>query len=250
MNQKIDIIHTPCKDCVFAVYDGNTQISCLTGSLERYKNSGIEVLEAYDDTKEFFILNKKKCLSYRDNKWLQKQESSDLLKACEVVLKENEIKYIAVLYIEEDTDLDQFTKILDCLQSQSIKPKGLMVIQEKYKKYKISVKDITPLLNKTGIHWRLQNFIDESMTKDRRIQSIIKSAPLDRFYFLIYPSQYVFDNYIEKISKYINDGHSFGCININNNLFFSYLTYMYVMNMKNTDLLSDKTAHIFYETIS
>ena len=31
---KIDIIHTPCKDCIFAEYDGDTQTSCALNKLE------------------------------------------------------------------------------------------------------------------------------------------------------------------------------------------------------------------------
>ena len=31
---KIDIIHTPCKSCVFAIYNGKTQISCELNKIE------------------------------------------------------------------------------------------------------------------------------------------------------------------------------------------------------------------------
>jgi hypothetical protein len=247
---KIDIIHTPCKSCVFAIYNGKTQISCELNKIEHYRNMGVEVLEVYDDSQEFFVLNKKRCLSLRNKEWYDKKNLTSINDAKSLVVQENELKYIAVIYFEESTSLDDFNKIIDSLINQKIKPKGIMVIREKYKTYSTSIKDISPILNDLKIPWRLQNFIDEEMTFDHRVRAIIKSAPVDRFYFLIYPSQYKDYNFSEKINSYIQNGHSFGCININDNLFFSYLTLNYVKSLNDSNLLTNKDMHTKYEEIS
>lgn len=51
---------TSCKDCVLAVYDGNTQTSCLANRINK-----IDHIEAYDDDKEFFVVERF-CNYYRN----------------------------------------------------------------------------------------------------------------------------------------------------------------------------------------
>lgn len=247
---KIDIIHTPCKSCKFAQYDGDTQISCSLNKIEDYRSRGIEILEVYDDNKEFFVINKKKCLYFRSQEWYEKKNLSNIAEAELLVKQENELKYIAVIYTEPDTSIETFKSIVESLMDQYIKPKGLMIIREKKIKYTISIKDISNILTQYSVPWRLQNFIDEDMTFENKIKAIIKSAPVDRFYFLIYPSKYTHCNFIEKINRYIHDGNTFGCININDNLFFSYLTVNYAKNLKDINLLSQTDIHTKYETIN
>jgi hypothetical protein len=58
-------IKTSCKNCAFAVYDGKTQKSC---SFDRIGHFGDSIVEAYDDQKEFYIINKF-CNYYRDKAW-------------------------------------------------------------------------------------------------------------------------------------------------------------------------------------
>jgi hypothetical protein len=247
---KIDIIHTPCKDCIFAEYDGDTQTSCALNKLEHYKNNGIEILEVYDDSKEFFVVNKKKCLYFRNNEWKTKKELRDITSAINLVNEEAQIKYIGVIYLEPETSIDTFNNIIESLLNQKIKPKGLMVIRDKHIKYPISVKQISDKLTQYDIPWRMQNFIDADMTFNDKVKAIIKSSPINRFYYLIYPSKYIYTNFIDRITSFIENGGIFGCININDNLFFSYLTLNYVKNINNLDLLLDNTTHTYYEKIN
>lgn len=250
MDNKIDIIHTPCKSCIFAIYDNKTQTGCELNKIEKYRAIGLQILDVYDDDKEFFVINKKKCLYFRDQSWYNKKELSSQKDAKNLVNEENELKYISVIYLETQTSFDDFKKIVESLMSQSIKPKGIMIIKEKKLKYLVSIGQISKLLTSINIPWRLQNFIDDGMTFNDKIKAIVKSAPIDRFYFLIYPSKYIECNFIEKISNYIQNGNSFGCINIHSNLFFSYLTLNYIKNLTNKDLLTDIETHTQYETIN
>lgn len=250
MSNKIDIVHTPCKKCVFAIFDGDTQKGCFLNKIEKFKAKGFEILEVYDNEKEFYVINKKKCLSYRESDWLQKRNCSNLDDASKVLQDENTMKYIAVIYLEENTTKEEFETIISSLMQQKIPPKGLMIVRDKYKEYHLNIKDITPILNGSGIHWRLQNFIDETMTYDQKIKAIIKSAPIDRFYYLVYPSKYLINNFAEKIDNAIQDGTTFGCVNINGNLFFSYLTMLYAQNLTGSNLLEQTDMHTNYETIN
>lgn len=246
---KISVIHTPCKSCKFADYRDNIQISCLLGKIDLYKKRNIEVLEVYDEEKSFFVINNKKCDSFRTEQWYEKNNMGSIEDAKALVSKENELKYIAIIYTETDTTIDDFKKIVDSLVSQQIRPKGVMVIREKNQKYLISIKEMSLILNEAKIPWRLQKFIDEDMDFDQKIRASIRSAPVDRFYFLIYPSKYIYCDFIKKINQYMADGNSFGCINLNGNLFFSYLTLTYIKNLKDIDLLHQTDIHTKYETI-
>ena len=52
----ISKIHTPCKDCVFALYNDITQVGCKTKTLDIFKQRGVTILEVYDEEKEFYVI--------------------------------------------------------------------------------------------------------------------------------------------------------------------------------------------------
>jgi hypothetical protein len=66
---KLKSIHTSCKDCIFANYLALTQIGCKANQLDLFKQNGIDIVEAYDDEQEFYIINGKQCLFYRPSEW-------------------------------------------------------------------------------------------------------------------------------------------------------------------------------------
>jgi hypothetical protein len=59
--QQDNIIRTKCKDCVLAIYNKNTQTGCLADRINK-----LEHFEAYDDEKEFFVIERL-CNYYRDD---------------------------------------------------------------------------------------------------------------------------------------------------------------------------------------
>lgn len=66
------VIITNCKNCAFAVYNENTQTGCAANRIDKFKELAIE---AYDNDKEFFIINRF-CNLYRDNdQWANKDIS-------------------------------------------------------------------------------------------------------------------------------------------------------------------------------
>jgi hypothetical protein len=58
-------LQTSCKSCVFATYDDKTQIGCLHERIEKFRPN---VIEAYDEEKEFYVINGL-CNLYRNSKW-------------------------------------------------------------------------------------------------------------------------------------------------------------------------------------
>ena len=49
-------LQTNCKTCVFATYDGGTQVACEAGRVEKYEKQGL-LIEAYDNDKEFYVID-------------------------------------------------------------------------------------------------------------------------------------------------------------------------------------------------
>lgn len=61
---------TPCKNCIFAAYDEDTQIGCHLGKLDVYRKRGAEILECYDQDREFYVIKDRQCPHFRNLKWL------------------------------------------------------------------------------------------------------------------------------------------------------------------------------------
>jgi len=56
---------TSCKNCIFAIFEGNTQTGCEHGRIEKF---GELKIDAFDNQKEFFVINRL-CNAFRINGW-------------------------------------------------------------------------------------------------------------------------------------------------------------------------------------
>jgi hypothetical protein len=65
-------IKTSCKECVFAEYTDKTQVGCSANRIHHFKDLAVE---AYDDDKEFYVINTF-CNFYRQDKWLKDGEDN------------------------------------------------------------------------------------------------------------------------------------------------------------------------------
>jgi hypothetical protein len=249
-NKKLSVIHTPCKECVFAEYDHKRQTGCAAGMLDKFKNSGYDIVEVYDNEKEFFVINNKKCIFMRKINWLNNRGFNSLTKAVEEAKKENEIKYILILDINKNTSLYSIQNVINFFNKQEIIPTGILVITNTNEDLQIKIKDIAKLLDIQKIKWRIQKFIDQSLNFTQKIKAIIQSAPVNRFYFYIDPMKFDSNNLnMSVLNTKILDGLVFGCLKIGGGLFFSYLSWQYAKLNKNIDILLDSQYHTYYENI-
>ena len=60
-------LHTSCKECVFAVYEGDTQVDCSADRLSILQKNN-SVIEAYDKDREFYVVDCF-CNYFRPPKW-------------------------------------------------------------------------------------------------------------------------------------------------------------------------------------
>ncbi len=155
-------IHTPCKECSFAKYESNTQVGCSLDLLEKYRTKGLEILEAYDDDKEFFVINGKKCSGYKDTKYFtaKKLDSLSLEDKIDYVKKLMTIKYIMVVNLKTLT-IEQLGSLVNKIKVLDIKPKKIVLIRYPEDKDTYSLKIVKDLLNDLNIEWRLQSVLND-----------------------------------------------------------------------------------------
>jgi hypothetical protein len=185
--EEISIIHTPCKSCVFAAYSNKTQTGCHLDLLEKYKNHGVQILEAYDNELEFFILNKKKCFGYRENSWFITHglsEDSTIEQKIQKFKESNNIGYLLVINFLETGDSDNdLYNLRKSLSGLKVQPKKLVFVRGSTGPDRTDYKGIQSLMKKTGIScpWRIQTMVDDSLSNEDILHNIINLDKSIRF---------------------------------------------------------------------
>lgn len=161
-------IHTVCKDCTFATYKDKTQVGCYIDMLMKYEASDkIEVLEAYDDDKEFYIVNGKKCPGYKEENYFKSRDLQDLSleEKASYVKSRIKLNYMAVINTA-NLPITKFRKILQTLKKTSIKPNMICLVINEESKY--SYNQYLESLNKSkiGCKWRMQTSLIKEQTYD------------------------------------------------------------------------------------
>lgn len=172
---EINAIHTSCKNCVFAKYNDLTQIDCELSYIEKYKNKNVSVIEAYDEEKEFYIINNKKCLGYRENKWFSQfnLEHSTLQEKINKFKELNFLQYLLMI------DLKNFGgKDLENLKNQiyscKIKPQKIVIIRYRNSIDDFKYENIKNLFDKDTFKgsWRIQTMVDESLSHEDILHNV------------------------------------------------------------------------------
>jgi hypothetical protein len=107
-------IKTSCKNCLCSIYEGKTQTGCSFNRIEKFKES---VLEAYDDEKEFYVIERF-CNYYRNPKW--NGGTLDI----EKIKSESAISFDVIIdcnNLDTDIDTDNLISILNNLNYYSNK---------------------------------------------------------------------------------------------------------------------------------
>lgn len=158
----INAIHTPCKKCVFAKYDNITQVGCYLDLIDKYRSKDVEILEAYDKQKEFYIINKKKCYGYKEDKYFELRDlgESSLEEKIDYIKKTFIINYVAVINIKQYS-LEQLDEIIGLLVSCEVPPKKIVLIRYEADARRYDFDSIKKLLDKHNPkEWRVQSILD------------------------------------------------------------------------------------------
>jgi len=127
--QTILPLHTSCKNCVFAKYEDNTQTDCLVGLIDQYKNVGIEILEVYDNDKEFYVINNKVCMARRTPDFFKDtvMQDSSIEDKVAYVKSKLYLKYLAIID-SRNSPPEQLSGVLAKLKETNTPPNTIMVV--------------------------------------------------------------------------------------------------------------------------
>lgn len=169
-------IHTACKNCVFAEYKGKQQVGCAFNKIEEYKRAGVKIVPVYDDDKEFFVIDNRFCMFYR-NEAVMERYSQDSWK--KIVESQNVVPYHLIVFFENGhTYRDLKTILTNFSQEQHNRPNMVTVINKQYgEENSISPKDILDLLNSYKFHlFSLKNVYNKELTDREFIDLAMDSA--------------------------------------------------------------------------
>lgn len=181
----IEPIHTACKQCVFAKFDGITQTGCELGYIAKFREMNADILDVYDDDLEFYVINNKKCLGYRENSWFKKldMENATIEEKKERFLKDNHINYLLVIDLSS-LSIEELEQIKLKLMDVKYKPSKIIIIRYIKDLEKFSFDVIRSFLKDTSfdeIPWRVQTMEDNDIKFEDVLHNIITLNKSNRF---------------------------------------------------------------------
>jgi len=154
---------TCCKYCVFARYEGDTQLGCYAKRIFPLKRAGANILKCYDDEKEFFVIGGKKCFYIRPAEgWLKEDESfEDATIRARAELK---IPYHIFILVDKNTIINEVKKSIENLSEQKLLPTRVTVACQP--DCKIIKKHLFPIIinrlaKPFGIKWRINEGVEK-----------------------------------------------------------------------------------------
>jgi hypothetical protein len=246
----INPIHTCCKRCVFAQYEEKTQTGCLLNYIDKYKNIGSEILEAYDEDLEFYIINNKKCLGYREDTYFKKigMENNSIDQKISHIKETSKLNYLCLVNLREFDNM-QFNNLLEEFQNVSILPQKIIFIRYMDQSPLFEYHMIQDFLDKTSINgqWRLQTMLSTEMSNEQILHSTINLNKKYRFILSIEEADGCVSSIIEKANKIVyEDLGQFQIISTQHkkNKIFSTAPYRYSYIVKKQNLLMNDQNYI------
>jgi len=236
----IPAIHTPCKKCVFAIYDNITQTGCHLDYISKYRDKNVSVLEAYDNDKEFYVIADKKCPGYREDSWF-KDANITLSEKIDNIKKTNTINYLAVINLKT-ISVSSFEKLVTLISSANFKPAKIIIIRHTNDNKSFPFAYLKSHLDSLNIPWRIQTMLDQ----DALWGDILHEATMrnSSYRFICGITEYQKDmfNIIDKANSIVYDDLStfnILCDKDHNIIIYAGSVYRYA-NYHGHDVLNDK----------
>ena len=125
-----EVLTTSCKNCVFAEYIGDTQVSCQLNRIDKFRSRNAVVMDAEDDDKEFFVIERF-CNTYRDSDWKDilfyyKTDTTETPE--ERVKKEIEIRCGFFLTFSDENTLKELEESISSITDQIVTPTYVTIV--------------------------------------------------------------------------------------------------------------------------
>lgn len=151
-NDKKPTLTCPCKNCVFAIYEKNTQVGCEANMTSKFKN----VLKARDDEKEFDLIVGALCPYRREGDWPTSEQG------LKKVREQTGMPYDAFVLCKQKK-MSDLKKSINFLKKQSIKPQfvNFFIWPSVYYNDRVLHDLFTNSFRGTGIAWRFSRTFEE-----------------------------------------------------------------------------------------
>lgn len=251
---QIKAIHTACKNCVFAIYDNNTQNGCHLDYINKYRSVGSEILEVYDEFKEFYVINDKKCLGYRENNWFNQFDlgDADLDSKIKKFKELNHISYCVGIDLRNINSIDDLELIIGEINKSSMTPKKIVIFRfPKHAKiftYDIIRNALAKSLKSTK--WRIQSMFDQEEPEESIVYNF--AITNKEYRFLMYINNYsnTIPNIINKANSLVYDQlQAFNAVSDKDKkaYLFSGALYRYALTEQKKNVLNDMDQFIIVE---
>lgn len=195
------VFDTVCKSCVFSLWDGITQTGCYFDRVEKYRRQGKEIVEAYDDEKEFYIIKDTVCTTSRTERWVEAQEEKDIVQLAAAAWQEITIDYHWILVDDGRSSLTEIKEQIARCKDQTIKPSMIHVVR--YPNSQCLSHEIRAALNKSKIRWSIEDVADTECILDFHIDSFVRKFP-SQYYFLTHTDIVFPANFAEEVNNIVN----------------------------------------------
>ena len=193
-------LHTACKNCIYSIYDeeNKTQIGCMFNKIEKLKANGINIIESYDDEKNFFVLDKHACMSYREKDFLN---NIDIEEAKKITRKQMSPRVAAVINVV-DENKENLKRIIQSISDQNVKFSEIIFCTNKT----VKPSDIISILNdlKCKFKWNIKQILDDYWLGSKSINVSVQKSKST--YFCLFDSNFIIPNeFVEQIDVAICD---------------------------------------------
>lgn len=167
-------LHTSCKDCFYAIYDesNKTQIGCQFNKIDKLKENGVNVIESYDEDKEFFVLNNHACMAYRSKESMLKADQ-DVKESMVLTRKQMSPRIAAVINVFND-DKEGLQKTINQIKNQEVPFYEVIFCVSS----SIKPSEIISIINelKCSFKWTIKQIIDEYWLGSRSINIAVQKS--------------------------------------------------------------------------
>ena len=203
--QSDQIVRTSCKQCNFAVYENKTQTECKAGRLNFFRDQGL-LTEAYDDDKEFFVIERL-CNMYTEQN-----------KTVEQMAQDSAVSFYVILDCT-DINEDSYQQVLDKIENLQYPNSKI-----KYHIIHAELKDVASTRSIWNLSKKIQCKITQYYNKDICISDIIDKDDKS-FHCVVNLNDFEISSF-SKVNRMINEEMARGIVwKIGNTFFVSNLAY-------------------------
>jgi len=173
---------TACKDCVFANYIGKTQTDCKLGRIEKFRQKGVDIIEAEDlEENEFFVVESW-CNYYRDEEWV-KNLNSDIDDLSAQVKKEAVFPVGFIVLFNENNTTEQLETTISSIKDMEEVAYAVVVNSSNLDDIDVITK-VQELFEDSEIDFKITKIMDSAFNQSQIIDVAFPNISNSYYYLL------------------------------------------------------------------